>query len=114
MGRNAKNPTGHRERDREHEGMEKDGMSFSARRQELLVKLEERSRECLGLYPFRVAEEFLRVAMDHGGPEDEGICGVLEAMWRRPDEAVQLYAQSLIRRGEGWGKDVAAQPQKII
>jgi len=114
MGKNAKDPTGHRERDREHQAMEKDGMSFSVRRQELLAKLEERSRECPGLYPFRVAGDFLRVAMDHGGPGDEGICRVLEAMWRRPDEAVQLNAQSLIRRGEGLDKDVGAHPQKMV
>ena len=114
MGKNAKDPTGHRERDREHQGMQKDGMSFSVRRQELLAKLEERSRECPGLYPFRVAEDFLRVARDHGGMEDEGICGVLEAMWRRPDEAVQLNAQSLIRRGEGLDKDAGERSQKMI
>ena len=94
--------------------MQKDEMSFSVRRQELLTKLEERSRECPGLYPLRVAEDFLRVAMDHGGPDDEGICGVLETMWRRPDEAVQLNAQSLIRRGEGLDKDVEERPQKMI
>jgi len=94
--------------------MQKDEMSFSVRRQELLTKLEERSRECPGLYPLRVAEDFLRVAMDHGGPDDEGICGVLETMWRRPDEAVQLNAQSLIRRGEGLDKDVGDRPQKMI
>jgi len=112
--KNAKDPTGHRERDREHQVMQKDETSFSVRRQELLTKLEVRSRECPGLYPFRVAEDFLRVAMDHGGPDDEGICGVLEGMWRRPDEAVQLNAQSLIRRGEGLDKDVRERPQKMI
>ena len=94
--------------------MEKDGMSFSVRRQELLAKLEERSQECPGLYPFRVAEDFLRIAMDHGGLEDEGICGILETMWRRPDEAVQLNAQSLIRRGGGLDKDVGERSQKMI
>jgi hypothetical protein len=41
------------------------------------------------------------VAVDHAGGEDEAICRVLEAMWQRPDEAVQLNAQSLIGRGQG-------------
>ena len=35
------------------------------------------------------------------GGEDEAVCRVLEAMWHRPDEAVQLNAQSLIGRGHG-------------
>jgi hypothetical protein len=39
--------------------------------------------------------------VDHAGGEDEAICRVLEAMWQRPDEAVQLNAQSLIGRGQG-------------
>ena len=73
----------------------------SVRRMELLAKLVARAKECPGLYPFREEEDFLRVAVDHGGQGAEGICFVLESVWRRPDEAVQLNAQSLIRRGLG-------------
>lgn len=74
----------------------------SVRRMELLAKLVARAKECPGLYPFREEEDFLRVAVDHGGQGEEGICFVLESVWRRPDEAVQLNAQSLIRRGLGF------------
>ena len=74
----------------------------SVRRMELLAKLVARAKECPGLYPFREEEDFLRVAMDHGGQGEEGLCFVLESVWRRPDEAVQLNAQSLIRRGLGF------------
>ena len=74
----------------------------SVRRMELLAKLVARAKECPGLYPFCEEEDFLRVAVDHGGQGEEGICFVLESVWRRPDEAVQLNAQSLIRRGLGF------------
>lgn len=73
----------------------------SPRQVELLAKLESRSKECPGLYPFKMGEDFRRVAVDHAGGEDEAVCRVLEAMWHRPDEAVQLNAQSLIGRGQG-------------
>jgi hypothetical protein len=53
------------------------------------------------LYPLKTMEDFRRVAVDHAGGDDEAICRVLEAMWKRPDEAVQLNAQSLIGRGQG-------------
>ncbi|MCX6935361.1 MAG: hypothetical protein NTZ01_04090 [Verrucomicrobia bacterium] len=85
----------------------------SPRRLELLAKLEERARECPGLYPIQEAEDFLRVAVDHAGEGDEGICEVLEAVWRRPDEAVQLNAQSLIRRGNGLGSPRVEQPSGV-
>lgn len=74
----------------------------SVRRMELLAKLVARAKECPGLYPIREEADFLRLAMDHAGQGEEGICLVLESVWRRPDEAVQLNAQSLIRRGLGF------------
>jgi len=73
----------------------------SERQRELLSKLEMRAKECPGLYPLRSAEDFRRVAIDYVGTEDGAVCRVLEAMWHRPDEAVQLTAQSLIGRGHG-------------
>jgi hypothetical protein len=73
----------------------------SGRRTELLAKLVARAKECPGLYPIREEADFMRLAMDHAGQGEEGICLVLESVWRRPDEAVQLNAQSLIRRGLG-------------
>jgi hypothetical protein len=73
----------------------------SDRQKELLLKLEMRAKECPGLYPIKTGEDFRRVAMDYVGGEDEAVCRVLEAMWHRPDEAVQLNAQSLIGRGHG-------------
>jgi hypothetical protein len=73
----------------------------SIRRMELLAKLVARAKECPGLYPIREEADFLRLAMDHAGQGEEEICMVLESVWRRPDEAVQLNAQSLIRRGLG-------------
>ena len=79
----------------------KDIHTPSSRQRELLAKLELRSKECPGLYPLKTGEDFRRVAVDHAGGEDEAICRVLEAMWQRPDEAVQLNAQSLIGRGQG-------------
>jgi hypothetical protein len=74
----------------------------SVRRMELLAKLVARAKECPGLYPIREEADFLRLAMDHAGQGEEEICLVLESVWRRPDEAVQLNAQSLIRRGLGF------------
>ena len=79
----------------------KDVHKPSLRQLELLAKLESRSKECPGLYPLKTGEDFRRVAVDHSGGEDEAVCRVLEAMWKRPDEAVQLNAQSLIGRGQG-------------
>jgi hypothetical protein len=84
----------------ENQGMEK-VLQPSSRQMELLAKLEARAKECPGLYPLKTAEDFRRVAADHAGAEDEEVCRVLEGMWRRPDEAIQLNAQSLIRRGHG-------------
>ena len=74
---------------------------WRGRQDELLAKLAARAESCPGLYPFREAADFLRVAEDHAGPEAEEICRVLEVLWQKPEEAVQLNAQSLIRRGEG-------------
>lgn len=56
---------------------------------------------CPGLYPVKTREDFLRLATDYGTGGEESICQVLEVLWRRPDEAVQMNAQSLIRRGHG-------------
>lgn len=75
--------------------------AWAQRRDELLAKLAARAEACPGLYPLHKAEDFLRVAEDHTKEGIEGICRVLEAMWQRPEEAVQLNAQSLIRRGQG-------------
>jgi len=75
------------------------------RKEELLAKLEERARACPGLYPVRTRDDFLRLAIDHAKGTDEAVCQILEEIWRRPDEAVQINAQSLIRRGKGWGKE---------
>lgn len=80
-----------------------------ARREELLGRLSERAEKCPGLYPVEKAEEFLRVAADHGGGTEEGICQILELMWRKPDEAFQWNAQSLIQRGKGF---VSPQEEK--
>ena len=77
-------------------------ISWIARRDELLAKLVHRAASCPGLYPFREAADFLRVAQDQAGDGLETVCQLLEAMWQRPEEAVQLNAQSLIRRGQGW------------
>jgi len=79
----------------------KNALHPSSRQMELLAKLEARAKECPGLYPLKTAEDFRRVAVDHAGVADEKVCRVLEGMWRRPDEAVQLNAQSLIGRGHG-------------
>jgi len=83
--------------------MEK-GNEWSRRRDELLAKLEARAESCPGLYPFRTGADFLRVAQDHAGQKAEEVCRILEAMWQRPEEAVQLNAQSLIQRGGGFKK----------
>ena len=77
------------------------GSAWAQRRDELLTKLAARAQACPGLYPLRKAEDFLRVAQDHAQDGMEDLCRVLEAMWQRPEEAVQLNAQSLIRRGQG-------------
>ena len=74
---------------------------WGQRRDELLAKLEARAGSCPGLYPFRAAEDFLRVAQDLAGTGAEEVCRVLEIMWQRPEEAVQFNAQSLIQRGGG-------------
>ena len=79
-------------------------VSWVARRDELVAKLAQRAASCPGLYPFREAADFLRVAQDQAGAEAESVCRLLEAMWQRPEEAVQLNAQSLIRRGGGFKK----------
>lgn len=73
------------------------------RKEELLAKLVERAAACPGLYPVRTRDDFLRLALDHGKGGVESLCQVLESMWHRPDEALQMNAQSLIRRGQGWG-----------
>ena len=78
------------------------GREWSQRRDELLARLEARAVSCPGLYPFRAAGDFLRVAQDHAGQKAEEVWRILEIMWQKPEEAVQLNAQSLIRRGEGW------------
>ena len=77
------------------------GPAWTQRRDVLLAKLAARAEACPGLYPLRKAEDFLRVAEDHAKEGIEDICRVLEAMWQRPEDAVQLNAQSLIRRGQG-------------
>ena len=78
------------------------GTNWLRRQEELLAKLTARAVSCPGLYPFHGAADFLRVAQDHAGTEPAGVCRVLEALWQRPDEAIQLNAQSLIQRGKGW------------
>jgi len=75
------------------------------RKEELLAKLEERAMACPGLYPVQTREDFLRLAIDHAKGGDELVCQILEEIWRRPDEALQINAQSLIRRGMGWGNE---------
>jgi hypothetical protein len=79
-------------------------VSWVARRDELVAKLAQRAASCPGLYPFQEAADFLRVAQDQAGDKVESVCRFLEAMWQRPEEAVQLNAQSLIRRGGGFKK----------
>ena len=83
--------------------MEENG-SWAQRLDELVAKLAQRAVSCPGLYPFREAADFLRVAQDQAGDEAEAACRLLEAIWQRPEEAVQLNAQSLIRRGGGFKK----------
>jgi hypothetical protein len=82
---------------------------WSRRRDELLAKLAARAASCPGLYPFREAADFLRVAQDQAGQKAETVCQFLEAMWQRPEEAVQLNAQSLIQRGKGLKQAPAAR-----
>ncbi len=88
------------------------GVSWLQRRDELLEKLAQRAASCPGLYPFREAADFLRVARDRAGESAEAVCQILESMWQRPEEAVQLNAQSLIRNGKGWKKTEAGEPPK--
>ena len=87
--------------------------AWTRRRDELLAKLAARAEACPGLYPLRKAEDFLRVAQDHTKEGVEDLCRVLEAMWQRPEEAVQLNAQSLIRRGQGLKPKSAAAEVKM-
>jgi len=87
-------------------------VSWVVRRDELVAKLAQRAASCPGLYPFQEAADFLRVAQDQAGAEAESVCRLLEAMWQRPEEAVQLNAQSLIRNGKGWKKTEAGEPRK--
>ena len=82
----------------------KNATDWFRRQEELLAKLAARAGSCPGLYPFRDTADFLRVAEDHAGPKPEAVCRVLEIMWQMPEEAVQLNAQSLIRRGRGFKK----------
>ena len=70
----------------------------------------ERARTCPGLYPVKSREEFLRLALDLGTGGEDSLCRVLEGMWHRPDEALQMNAQSLIRRGKGWDAEKAGSP----
>jgi len=84
-----------------------DEKNWVRRRDELLAQLAARAVSCPGLYPFRGPEEFLRVAQDHSGGEAEAVCAILEKMWQRPEEALQLNAQSLIQRGKGWESPAA-------
>lgn len=87
------------------------GISWPQRRDELVAKLARRAAGCPGLYPFRDAADFLRVAQDQAGDEAEAVCRILETMWQRPEEAVQFNAQSLIQRGRGW-REVAVEKRK--
>jgi len=77
----------------------------AGRKAELLAKLEARAVACPGLYPVRTRGDFLRLAMDHSKGDEEVVCQILEELWRRPDEALQINAQSLIQRGMGWGNE---------
>ena len=76
-----------------------------------MAKLEARAKECPGLYPIQLGKDFRRVAVDLVGQKDEAICGVLEVMWHRPDETVQMNAQSLIGRGHGLAEEGAGGRQ---
>ena len=79
-----------------------DGSDWLHRQEELVTKLVERAARCPGLYPFREAADFIRVAQDHAGSEPTEVCRILEILWRHPERALQLNAQSLIQRGKGW------------
>jgi len=90
-------------------------VSWIARRDELVAKLAQRAASCPGLYPFREAADFLRVAQDQAGTNAASVCELLEAMWQRPEEAVQLNAQSLIQRGGGLKKaESESQPARKV
>ena len=86
---------------REYRGMET-GSVWLRRQEELVAKLAARAASCPGLYPFREAADFLRVAQDHAGSGPTEVCRILETLWQHPEQAVQLNAQSLIQRGKGW------------
>ena len=86
---------------REHREMEH-GADWLRRQEELLAKLAVRAASCPGLYPFREATDFLRVAKDHAGPGPAEVCRILETLWQHPEQAIQMNAQSLIQRGKGW------------
>ena len=92
--------------------VKENGNGQARRKEELLAKLVERARTCPGLYPVKSREEFLRLAVDLGTGGEESLCRILEGMWQRPDEALQINAQSLIRRGKGWAekKKAGSQP----
>ena len=87
-------------------------VSWIARRDELVAKLAQRAASCPGLYPFREAADFLRVAQDLAGMETEPVCRALEMMWEKPEATLQLNAQSLIRHGQGWESPAAKSPRK--
>ena len=80
----------------------KDSKDWLRRQEELLAKLAARAASCPGLYPFREAADFLRVATDHSGAGPAEVCGILETLWQHPEKTIQLNAQSLILRGKGW------------
>lgn len=85
--------------------MEDRRAEHARRKEELLAKLEKRAGSCPGLYPVRSREDFLRIAIDHAKGSDEAVCRILEEIWRRPDETLQINAQSLIQRGMGWREE---------
>ena len=87
-------------------------VSWVARRDELVAKLVQRAVRCPGLYPFREAADFLRVAQDQAGTEVEAVCRALEMMWNKPEATIQLNAQSLIRQGQGWERLEAQSARK--
>jgi hypothetical protein len=79
-------------------------MNWTQRVQQLLTQLEERARQCPGLYPVRTSDDFKRIVSDFlerqnsASPSPEETANWLEQIWRQPELAYQLNAQSLIRR----------------
>lgn len=77
-------------------------MNWTERVNQLLSQLEERARQCPGLYPVKTAGDFLRMVRDCmekvDSPEETALW--LEQLWHNPELSYQLNAQSLIRRGE--------------